>query len=202
MRNHRQSSEEKETFYLHILSTLHTPHKKLLQHTTYPLFDTSPSSTHQIIIIMRVLPAAILGLLSAASSVLPSSAVNTSASGVARKLSSKSEKSSGCSAENKELQAQLEFAIRLTSVARSVFAFADDDNSGTIELAEKGILQKFNPEDLDLEGEVTFEQLVVALNGLYAGGSCGSIKELQDALSESLELTLAVAALEKIEDAE
>jgi len=145
---------------------------------------------------MRVLPAAILGLLSAASSVLPSSAVNTSASGVARKLSSKSDKSSGCSAENKELQAQLEFNIRLQSVASSLFELADVDNSGTIEEDEKRL------GDLVLEGEVTFEELLSGLNELYAGGSCGSIKELQDALLESLELTKAVAAVQKLQEEE
>ena len=144
---------------------------------------------------MRVLPAAILGLLSAASSVLPSSAVNASASGVARKLSSKSDKSSGCSAENKELQAKLEYAIRLQSVATSLFALADVDNSGTIEVEED--ILNLNP------GEITIEELRSGLNELvYAGGSCGSIKEVQDALLESLELTKAVAAVQKLQEEE
>lgn len=42
---------------------------------------------------MKVLPATLLALLSADSSILPSAAVNESSSGVARKLNSKAEKS-------------------------------------------------------------------------------------------------------------
>ncbi|KAL7453988.1 hypothetical protein ACHAWC_006948 [Mediolabrus comicus] len=147
---------------------------------------------------MRVLPAAILGLLSAASSVLPSAAIDKSASNAdRRKLSNKADKSSDCPAENIELQEKLEFAIKLTSVATSLFAIADSDNSGTINLAEKSILQDWNPQ---LEGDVTFEELVSALNELYAGGACGCIDNLHDAIFKSLQLTLAVDGVQQIED--
>ena len=144
---------------------------------------------------MRVLPAAVLGLLSAASSVLPSAASNR------RKLSDKAGKSSvGCPAVNDAAQAELLYAIRLTSVATSLFALADVDNSGTITPNENEILQKIDEAGLifDFDDAITFDELVNALNELYAGGSCSGINELQDAIFDSIQMTLAVAQVQGV----
>ncbi len=88
---------------------------------------------------MKLLPAALLALLSAASSILPSATINESSSGVARKLNSKAEKSD----ENDDLRSRrdrIARRLKLYGVAHQAMILFDDDDNDVVNDAEKATL--------------------------------------------------------------
>ena len=88
---------------------------------------------------MKVIPAALLTLLSAASSILPSAAAEKeSISGVARKLSGKAEKGDelGGTDPHRRMIGDLNNGLRAYAVARALFNIIDEDGSGSIDETE------------------------------------------------------------------
>ena len=147
---------------------------------------------------MKLLPAALLSLLSAASSILPSAAVNESSSGVARKLSSKAEKS-GDDDDKVSRRDRIARGLELYGVARKAVILFDDDDNGVVNDEERmALLTALDLVGNDLSGSIPGDigplDIFTPIFELYKDADQGEVEGLVKAIAVGQDLEYIVTA--------